>query len=63
MSAPYEILRTIDKMNVERKTEFIVNDCHCKYVPASKMLFDSFTGFIYNTYVKYRKETDGELSV
>ena len=47
MCAPNEILRPIDKMNGERKTEFIVNACHCKYVHESKISFDSLSDFIF----------------
>ena len=50
-------------MNDVKKTEFILNACHCKYVPECEMLFDSLSDFIYNMYFIYRKEMDRELSV
>ena len=46
MCAPYDITMAIDKMNVRRKTEFIVNACPCKYVIESETLFDSLFDFV-----------------
>ena len=63
MCAPNDIISATDKMNDVKKTEFILNACHCKYVPQCKMLFDSLSDFIYNMYLIYRKDMDSELSV
>ena len=60
MCAPNDIISTTEKMNDERKTEFILNACHCKYQAECKILFDSLCDFMYNMYFIYRKETDGE---
>ena len=58
--APYEIISATDKKNDVKKTEFILNACHCKYVPECKMLFDYLYDFIYNMYFIYRKKWTGK---
>ena len=42
MCTPNDIKSATDMMNDARKTEFILNACHYKYVSQYKMLFDSF---------------------
>ena len=63
MCAPYETILPIDKMNDVKKTDFIVNAYHCKYVPECKMIFYSLSDFIYNMYLIYGKDIYGELSM
>lgn len=63
LCAPHEIIRAADKMNDEEKAKYILNACHCEYVPECKMLFDVLSDFIYNIYLTYKNECDRESTV
>ena len=51
--SPANIIRTINRMQLEEKTRFILNAFYAPYIPEWKNMYDSVSNFIYRMIVKY----------
>ena len=59
--SPANIIRTINRMQLEEKTRFILNAFYAPYIPEWKNMYDSVSNFIYRMIVKYETISNNQM--